>query len=115
MHDAPEIRIYLSLELVGGHLFERTEETVSGVIHNNIDVAKGIQRGGNGSGHFGWRRDVQPNRPYLVPIAFAQVGEILRLARLGNDLVACDHNGLAQRTPKSARTPSVKPNSSLNI
>jgi len=27
----------------------------------------------------------------------------LRLARRGNDLVACDQNGLDQRTPKSAR------------
>ena len=45
---APKVRVDLTLEFGGRHLFERADESVAGIVHEHVDPAERRKRRGNG-------------------------------------------------------------------
>ena len=87
IHHTPEVGIDLAFEFIGRHFFERANETIAGVVEDNIDPAKRFLSCGHGFLRFGWRRDIESNGSNPVTVSLDEISQLLWFAGCGHDQV----------------------------
>ena len=109
-HDAPEIRVDLPSEFIGGHLLECADEAVVGVVHEDIYATEGL--GGRSDGLFGLarQRDIQLYRAKAVAVGFGEINQLFWSARGGDDFVTRLKCCFCESSTEAARTARNKPN-----
>jgi hypothetical protein len=110
VHDAPEVRRELPLDLLGGKLLEVAEQAVAGVVDQHVDAAEPRDGGISGPLHLGLAGDVQPLEQQVVA---GDVGEgaaqLLRVPAGRHDPVPRLESGPGNAGTDAAAGSSDKP------